>query len=158
MRMVPPLRGVWASAVTESATAKPATIAIFFNIVFSPTVQRYPDQRFDHSQHAERKALVSGPMATGAEQPSQAVAPVPEGGPPPGPAPSVEAVILASSPSGYFAAGSGQMAFARGDGIPDRFRDRDRTMAFLVGVEPHDLAGHQRVAAVAQNGMVQRRV
>src|SRR3954464_8841975 len=50
MRMTPPLRGVWASAAAESASPKPATIAIFFSIMFSPTVQEHSDQRFDHSQ------------------------------------------------------------------------------------------------------------
>src|SRR3954447_3207079 len=50
MRMTPPLRGVWASAAAESASPKPATIAIFFSIMFAPTVQEYSDQRFDHSQ------------------------------------------------------------------------------------------------------------
>jgi hypothetical protein len=44
------LRGVWASAAAESASPKPATIAIFFSIMFAPTVQEYSDQRFDHSQ------------------------------------------------------------------------------------------------------------
>ena len=48
--MVPPLRGVWASAAAESASPKPATIAIFLSIMFSPTVQEYSDQRVDHSQ------------------------------------------------------------------------------------------------------------
>src|SRR6266540_4318225 len=56
--MVPPLRGVWASAAAESASPKPATIAIFFSIMFSPTVQEYSDQRFDHSQHVKRKAVL----------------------------------------------------------------------------------------------------
>src|SRR3954452_541291 len=58
MRMVPPLRGACASAVADSASAKPATIAIFFNIVLSPTMQEYPRRRVDHPQHAERKVLV----------------------------------------------------------------------------------------------------
>src|SRR4029079_11863736 len=58
MRMVPPLRGVWASAVAASASPNPATIAIFLNIMFSPTVQACPDQRVDHSQHIKRKVLI----------------------------------------------------------------------------------------------------
>ncbi|MGY4504668.1 hypothetical protein ACVWYH_008625 [Bradyrhizobium sp. GM24.11] len=33
MRMVPPLRGVWASAGAASASPKPATIAIILNIM-----------------------------------------------------------------------------------------------------------------------------
>jgi hypothetical protein len=48
---------------------------------------------------------------------------------------------------------SGQMPFARGDHVPDRFRDRDGAMGLLVGIDPHDLAGHQRViAALQENG------
>src|SRR4029078_6891828 len=58
MRMVPPLRGVWASAVAASASPNPATIAIFWNIMCSPTVQACPDQRVDHSQHIKRKVLI----------------------------------------------------------------------------------------------------
>src|SRR3954454_12982569 len=50
MRMTPPLRGVWASAAAESASPKPATIAIFFSVMFSPTQQEHTDQRFDHPQ------------------------------------------------------------------------------------------------------------
>src|SRR5438132_11116809 len=53
--MVPPLRGVWASAVAASAKARPAANAIFFNIVFSPPVPACSDRRVDHSQHVERK-------------------------------------------------------------------------------------------------------
>src|SRR5438552_13983493 len=60
MRMVPPLRGVWASAVATSASPKPATIAIILNIMFPPTMQAYSDQRVDHSQHVERKLLERG--------------------------------------------------------------------------------------------------
>jgi len=58
MRMAHPLRGVWASAVAESASPKPATIAIFLSIMLSPTAQEYSDQRVDHSQHIKRKAVL----------------------------------------------------------------------------------------------------
>ena len=40
------------------------------------------------------------------------------------------------------------MQFARGDEGPDRFRYRDRTVGLLAGVDPHNLAGHERVNAV----------
>ena len=49
---------------------------------------------------------------------------------------------------GRSTAASGQMQFARGDDGPDRFRYRDWTMGLLAGVDPHDLAGHERVYAV----------
>src|SRR4030095_15776650 len=58
MRMVPPLRGVWASAVGASPTPNPATIAIFLSIILSPTVQEYSDQRVDHLQRVKRKLLI----------------------------------------------------------------------------------------------------
>src|SRR5829696_8521429 len=60
--MVPPLRGVWASAAAESASPKPATITIFFSIMLSPTAQEYSCRRVDHSQHVKRKAVL---MAVG---------------------------------------------------------------------------------------------
>ncbi|GLR84969.1 hypothetical protein GCM10007857_16790 [Bradyrhizobium iriomotense] len=59
MRMVPPLRGVWASAEAASASPKPATIATILNIMVPPTMQAYPGQRVDHSQPVERKLLFS---------------------------------------------------------------------------------------------------
>jgi hypothetical protein len=46
-------------------------------------------------------------------------------------------------------AASGQMQFARGDEFP-RFGDWDRTMGLLMSVDPHDLAGHQRITAALQ--------
>ncbi|MFK4579190.1 hypothetical protein ABIF83_002637 [Bradyrhizobium ottawaense] len=56
MRMVPPLRGVWASADPASASPKPATIAIILNIMcVCPHQRRYSDQGFDHSLPVERK-------------------------------------------------------------------------------------------------------
>src|SRR5262249_51314990 len=39
------------------------------------------------------------------------------------------------------------MPLPRRDQIPDLLRDRDRAMRLLIGVDPDDLAGHQRVAA-----------
>jgi hypothetical protein len=51
---------------------------------------------------------------------------------------------------GRSTAASGQVRFARGDDGPDRFRYRDRTMGLLASVDPHDLAGHERVNTVVQ--------
>ena len=48
------------------------------------------------------------------------------------------------------------MPFPRRDELADRLRDRDRTMGFLIGVDPDDLAGHQRVsAALPENGKLE---
>src|SRR5215217_9725572 len=59
MRMAPPLRGAWASAAAESASPKPATIAIFLNIMSSPSAQEFSHRRVDHSQHVKRKAVLT---------------------------------------------------------------------------------------------------
>ena len=45
---------------------------------------------------------------------------------------------------------SGQMPLARHDEVPDRLRYRDRTMGFLIGMDPDDLAGHERLMAAPQ--------
>src|SRR5882672_3650050 len=45
---------------------------------------------------------------------------------------------------------SGQMLLPRSDPLPDRFRYRDRAMRFLVGVDPDDFTGHERLIAALQ--------
>ena len=45
------------------------------------------------------------------------------------------------------------MPFPRRDEVADRLRDRDRTMGFLIGIDPDDFTGHQRlVAPLLENG------
>src|SRR5215217_8977957 len=47
---------------------------------------------------------------------------------------------------------SGQMLLARRDPLPDRLRYRDRAMGLLVGVDPDDFTGHERlIAALAED-------
>ena len=43
-----------------------------------------------------------------------------------------------------------QMLFPRRDPLPDRLRYRDRAMGLLVGVDPDDFAGHERLIAALQ--------
>ena len=43
-----------------------------------------------------------------------------------------------------------EMRFARSNQVPDRLRDRDRTMGLLVGVDPDDLAGHERLSCTLE--------
>ncbi len=45
---------------------------------------------------------------------------------------------------------SGQMLLPRSDPLPDRLRYRDRTMGFLIGVDPDDFTGHERLVAALQ--------
>ena len=40
-----------------------------------------------------------------------------------------------------------EMRFARRDQIPHRFRYRDRTMGLLIGVDPDNLTGRERISA-----------
>jgi hypothetical protein len=44
----------------------------------------------------------------------------------------------------------GQMLLPRRDPLPDRLRYRDRAMGLLVGVDPDDFTGHERLIAALQ--------